>query len=111
VSVPCGQTKRHDGARSDLLQVFGEGSLKKQHTVRRVLYGKYKTWKQSHKIKHDNIYIYIHIYIYIYIYIYIWIAGIEEDLQIMGVRRWRKQCEERADWKKIAEKAKPHRGS
>jgi hypothetical protein len=24
-----------------------------------------------------------------------WIAGIEEDLQIMGVRRWRKQCEER----------------
>jgi hypothetical protein len=26
-----------------------------------------------------------------------WIAGIEEDLQIMGVRQWRKQCEE---WKK-----------
>jgi hypothetical protein len=25
-----------------------------------------------------------------------WIAGIEEDMQIMGVRRWRKQCEERA---------------
>jgi len=25
-----------------------------------------------------------------------WIAGIEEDLQIMGVRRWRKRCEERA---------------
>jgi hypothetical protein len=24
-----------------------------------------------------------------------WIAG-TEDLQIMGVRRWRKQCEERA---------------
>jgi len=22
-----------------------------------------------------------------------WIAGTEEDLQIMGVRRWRKQCE------------------
>jgi hypothetical protein len=35
-----------------------------------------------------------------------WIAGIEEDLQIMGVRRWRKQCEERAEWKKITEKAK-----
>jgi hypothetical protein len=33
-----------------------------------------------------------------------WIAGIEEDLQIMGVRRWRKQCEERAEWKKITEK-------
>jgi hypothetical protein len=26
-----------------------------------------------------------------------WIAGIEKDLQIMGVRRWRKQCEERAE--------------
>jgi hypothetical protein len=37
------------------------------------------------------------------------IAGIE-DLQIMGVRRWRKQCEERAEWKKITEKAKTHSG-
>jgi hypothetical protein len=37
-----------------------------------------------------------------------WIAGIEEDLQIMGVRRWRKQCEERAEWKKMTEKAKTH---
>jgi len=39
-----------------------------------------------------------------------WIAGTEEDLQIMGVRRWRKQCEERAEWKKITEKAKIHSG-
>jgi len=39
-----------------------------------------------------------------------WIAGIEEDLQIMGVRRWRKQCGERAEWKKITEKAKTHSG-
>jgi len=39
-----------------------------------------------------------------------WIAGIKEDLQIMGVRRWRKQCEERAEWKKITEKAKTHSG-
>jgi hypothetical protein len=39
-----------------------------------------------------------------------WIAGIEEDLQIMGVRRWRKQCEERAEWKKIAENAKTYSG-
>jgi hypothetical protein len=39
-----------------------------------------------------------------------WIAGIEENLQIMGVRRWRKQCEERAEWKKITEKAKTHSG-
>jgi hypothetical protein len=39
-----------------------------------------------------------------------WTAGIEEDLQIMEVRRWRKQCEERAEWKKITEKAKTHSG-
>jgi len=39
-----------------------------------------------------------------------WIAGIEEDLQIMGVRRWRKQCEERSQWTKITEKAEPHSG-
>ena len=39
-----------------------------------------------------------------------WIAGIEDDLQIMGVRRWRKQCEERVEWKKITEKAKTHSG-
>jgi hypothetical protein len=38
-----------------------------------------------------------------------WIAGIEEVLQIMGVRR-RKQCEERAEWKKITEKAKTRSG-
>jgi len=31
-----------------------------------------------------------------------------EDLQVMGVRLWRKQCEERAEWKKITEKAKTH---
>jgi hypothetical protein len=38
------------------------------------------------------------------------IAGIEEDLQIMGVRWWRKQREERAEWKKITGKAKTHSG-
>jgi len=37
-----------------------------------------------------------------------WIVDIEEDMQIMGVRRWRKQCKERAEWKRIAEKAKTH---
>jgi hypothetical protein len=26
-----------------------------------------------------------------------WIEGIEEDLQIMGIRWWRKQCKERAE--------------
>jgi hypothetical protein len=39
-----------------------------------------------------------------------WIAGIEEDLQIMGVRWWRKQCEEREEWKKIIARAKTHSG-
>jgi hypothetical protein len=39
-----------------------------------------------------------------------WIANIEEDMQIMGVKRCRKQCEERAEWKRIAEKAKTHSG-
>jgi hypothetical protein len=39
-----------------------------------------------------------------------WIVDIEEDMQIMGVRWWRKQCEERAEWKRITEKAKPHSG-
>jgi len=38
------------------------------------------------------------------------IVDIEEDMQIMGIRRWRKQCEERAEWKKITEKAKTHSG-
>jgi len=30
-----------------------------------------------------------------------WIVDTEEDTQIMGIRRWRKQCEERAEWKRI----------
>jgi hypothetical protein len=37
-----------------------------------------------------------------------WITGNEEDLQIMGVRWWRKQCKKRVEWKKITEKAKTH---
>ena len=39
-----------------------------------------------------------------------WIADIEENMQIMGIRRWKwkKQCEERAEWKRITEKAKTH---
>jgi hypothetical protein len=39
-----------------------------------------------------------------------WIAGTEEDLQIMGVRRWRKQNEKRAKLKRITEKANTHSG-
>jgi len=40
----------------------------------------------------------------------IWIADIKEDMQIVGVRRWRKNCEERAERKRITEKAKIHSG-
>jgi hypothetical protein len=39
-----------------------------------------------------------------------WTVDIEEDLQIMEVRRRRKQWEERAEWKRITEKAKTHSG-
>ena len=39
-----------------------------------------------------------------------WIVDIEEDMQIMGIRRWRKQCEERAEWKRFTEKAKIRSG-
>ena len=33
-----------------------------------------------------------------------------EDVQIMGIRRRRKQCEERAEWKRFTEKSKIHSG-
>jgi len=39
-----------------------------------------------------------------------WIENIEEDIQIMGIRGWRKLCKERAGGKKITEKAKTHSG-
>ena len=39
-----------------------------------------------------------------------WILAIEEDMQRMGIRRLRKQCEERVEWKRITEKAKTHIG-
>jgi hypothetical protein len=35
-----------------------------------------------------------------------WIVDIEDDVQIMGTRRWRNQFKERAEWKRIIEKAK-----
>ena len=38
------------------------------------------------------------------------IADIVEVMQIIGIKGWRKQCKERAEWKRITEKAKPHRG-
>jgi len=39
-----------------------------------------------------------------------WIADIEEDMQMMGIREWRNQCKEIAEWKRINEKAKTHSG-
>jgi hypothetical protein len=39
-----------------------------------------------------------------------WILDIEEDMQIMGIRRWRNQCKVRAEWKRITEKVKTHIG-
>jgi hypothetical protein len=39
-----------------------------------------------------------------------WIEDIEEDIQIMGIRGWRKLCKERPERKKITEKAKTHNG-
>jgi hypothetical protein len=39
-----------------------------------------------------------------------WIENSEEDIQIMGIRGWRKLCKERAEWRKITEKAKTHSG-
>ena len=39
-----------------------------------------------------------------------WILDVEEDMQIMGIRRWRKQCEEREERKRMTEKAKIHSG-
>jgi len=40
----------------------------------------------------------------------IWIEDIEEDIEIMGIRWWRNLCKERAEWKKITEKAKTQSG-
>jgi hypothetical protein len=39
-----------------------------------------------------------------------WIVDIEEDTQITGIRQRRNQCKERAEWKRITEKAKTHSG-
>jgi len=39
-----------------------------------------------------------------------WIENVEEDMQRMGIRGWIKVCKERAEWKRITEKAKTHSG-
>jgi hypothetical protein len=35
---------------------------------------------------------------------------IEEDIQSMGIRGWRKLSKERTEWSRITEKAKTHSG-
>jgi hypothetical protein len=39
-----------------------------------------------------------------------WIEDIEDDIQIMGIRGWRKLCKERAEWRRITEKSETHIG-
>jgi hypothetical protein len=39
-----------------------------------------------------------------------WIEDVEEDIQRMGIRGWRKLCKERMEWKRITEKSKTHNG-
>jgi hypothetical protein len=39
-----------------------------------------------------------------------WIEDIEDDIQIMGIKGWRKLCKKRVEWKRITEKAKTHSG-
>jgi len=39
-----------------------------------------------------------------------WIEDVEEDIQMMGIKGWRKLSKERTEWKKITEKAKTHSG-
>ena len=34
-----------------------------------------------------------------------WIEVVEEDIQRMGIRSWGKLCKERAEWKRITDKA------
>jgi len=38
------------------------------------------------------------------------IEDVEEDIQMMGIRGWRKLCKGRTEWKRITEKAKTHSG-
>ena len=39
-----------------------------------------------------------------------WIEDIEDDIQIVGIRVWRKLCKEREEWRRITEKAKTQNG-
>ena len=39
-----------------------------------------------------------------------WVEDIEEDIQTLGIRGWRKLSRERTEWRRITEKAKTHSG-
>ena len=39
-----------------------------------------------------------------------WVEDTEEDIQALGIRRWRKLSKERTDWRRINEKTKTHSG-
>ena len=39
-----------------------------------------------------------------------WVEDIEEDIQALGIRVWRKLSKERREWRRITEKAKTHSG-
>ena len=39
-----------------------------------------------------------------------WIEDVEEDIQRMGIRGWRKLCKERVEWKRTTEKAETDSG-
>jgi hypothetical protein len=39
-----------------------------------------------------------------------WVEDIEEDIQALEIRGWRKLSNERKEWRRITEKAKTHSG-
>jgi len=39
-----------------------------------------------------------------------WVEDIEEDIQALGIRGWRKLSKERTEWRRITEKDKTHSG-
>jgi len=39
-----------------------------------------------------------------------WVEDNEEDIQVLGIRGWRKLSKERTEWRRITEKAKTHSG-
>jgi len=39
-----------------------------------------------------------------------WVENIEEDIQALGIRGWKKLNKERTEWRRITEKAETHSG-